>query len=82
MFDFTSNVWLWLLVVIVGGILLCFLSVDIVSINSLHWSLIHHATALFKIVGQRLSYLNTFSDEKSQSRELTDIIKMHEIILR
>ncbi|XP_019561554.3 uncharacterized protein LOC109430000 [Aedes albopictus] len=81
-FDYTSNFWLWLLVVGVGGLSLLSIVVVIVSINSLHWSLIHHIAGLFKIIRRRLSNLNAFSKEKSCQQELVDIIELHEVVYR
>ncbi|KXJ77274.1 hypothetical protein RP20_CCG007974 [Aedes albopictus] len=81
-FDYTSNFWLWVLVVGVGGLSLFSIIVVIVSINSLNWSLIHHVAGLFKIIRQRLSNLNAFSNEMSRKQELVDIIELHEVVYR
>nr|XP_029730114.1 uncharacterized protein LOC109416381 [Aedes albopictus] len=81
-FDYTSNFWLWVLVVGVGGLSLFSIIVVIVSINSLNWSLIHHVAGLFKVIRQRLSNLNAFSNKMSRKQELVDIIELHEVVYR
>ncbi|XP_065080025.1 odorant receptor 49b-like [Ochlerotatus camptorhynchus] len=81
-FEFSSTVWLWLLLIVICGLTIFDLIIVLVSVNSLNWSLIHHVTGLFKLVCIKISRLDELSDERARHKELVDIVRLQEITYR